>query len=242
MYKSTLDTKEVANFSSYAKDWWNPCGVFQPLHALNPPRLEFILNALHVSSKDTLPLKHKKIIDIGCGGGIVTEPLCRLGADIIGIDASPENIQEAQKHATSEKLSIQYQNCTVENFLEDTPTPIYDVVIALEILEHVNSPEFFLKCCIKLLKPKGVLIISTLNRTLRSYMKAILAGEYLLRFLPVGTHTWHKFVKPSEILEILEPNGLTFTHINGFQYNPFYKTWTLTPAIDTNYIVAAQKK
>jgi 2-polyprenyl-6-hydroxyphenyl methylase/3-demethylubiquinone-9 3-methyltransferase len=244
MTKTTFNQAEVDNFESQADDWWDENGPMKPLHRLASVRMKYLKQriCLHTGCDgDTdLPLKDLKILDIGCGGGLVSEPLARLGATVTGVDAGAKNIETAKAHATKNDLEIDYKNDLVENLVKGKTK--YDVVLALEILEHVEDTGLFLESCAHLLKPHGLLIVSTLNRNPKSFMLGIVAAEYLLRWVPRGTHDWKKFLKPSEIAAQLEPLGLKPADITGLVYNPISREFSLSDTdIDVNYFMALHR-
>lgn len=235
---TTVDADEIERFSRIASEWWNPTGKFKPLHRMNPLRIQWILDQavkhLHVKSLHGLSL-----LDIGCGGGLICEPMARLGAQVTGIDASEKNIAVAGLHAQQGGLNIDY-HCTSA---EQMPiNELYDIVLALEIIEHVADVEAFVAASCALLKPGGLIIYSTLNRTAKSYALAILGAEYILRWLPVGTHTWKKFLRPSELCAPLRRNGMHILDMSGMVMHPLSGEWRLDARnLDINYIVSARK-
>ena len=239
----TIDPEEIARFSALASEWWDPEGKFQPLHRFNPSRLTYIRNQLckkycrDVRSMNSL--NGLQILDIGCGGGLVAEPLCRMGASVTGIDASAANIATASLHADQNGLSIDYHAASAENLATENVN--FDVVLALEIVEHVADVTLFLSSITEMLKPGGYLIMSTLNRTAKSYVFAILGAEYVLRWLPHGTHHWKKFVRPSELTEGLENWGVKITDLTGISYNPLQDEWHLSRDLKVNYLLSAEK-
>jgi 2-polyprenyl-6-hydroxyphenyl methylase/3-demethylubiquinone-9 3-methyltransferase len=239
----TIDPGEVARFSAMAAEWWDPTGKFKPLHRLNPIRLAYIRDHLCTrfdrDPRSLRSLEDLKILDIGCGGGLVAEPLCRLGAEMTGIDASEKNIATASVHAEEGGLSIDYRATTAEELAASGRT--FDAVIALEIVEHVVQVPLFLSSCAALTKPGGSLIMSTLNRTAKSYLMAIVGAEYVLRWLPRGTHQWEKFLRPSELTNGIETTGLTVTDLTGASYNPLTDEWTLSRDLAVNYMLYAEK-
>ena len=238
----TVDPAEVAKFARLAATWWDPEGPMKPLHRFNPVRLEYLRDRLAAQAgRDPLgplPLSGLKVLDLGCGGGLVTEPLARLGAEMTGIDATPDSIAVARQHAEAAGLTIDYQNTTAEALVERGAH--FDAVLALEIIEHVADVPAFLAACAQLVKPGGQLILSTLNRTAKAFALAIVGAEYVLRWLPRGTHDWKKFLKPSEIATHLRPLGLEITELQGTVYQPWSGRWRLdTRDLNVNYMLRA---
>ncbi len=234
---STIDLQEVEKFSKIADEWWSQTGKFKPLHKFNPIRISFIrrkiIQHFSLDEKSTKPFANLKIIDIGCGGGLVAEPFSRMGADVTGVDASEKNISVAKIHAEKSGLKINYFVDSIETFAEKEEK--YDVVFALEIIEHVADVENFIKGCSKVLKPNGLLFIATMNRTLKSLALAKIAVEYVLRWLPQGTHDWKKFLKPSEVNFYTSQNGLNLLELKGFSYNIIKDEWKEVDNLDVNY-------
>jgi 2-polyprenyl-6-hydroxyphenyl methylase/3-demethylubiquinone-9 3-methyltransferase len=232
----TILPREIAHFSQMAKDWWDPKGSSRPLHLLNPLRISFIKQEIQKHLKpimlDFKPFENLHILDVGCGGGILSEPLCRLGAKVTGIDATKSLIDIAQKHAEEQNLEINYHATSLEDF---NPNNQFDVIVASEILEHVDSLELFVSLLSKLLKPSGLLIVSTLNRTPISYLKAIIGAEYLLKLIPKRTHQWSKFIKPSELNKIMRQNNLNISTLQGMKFNPIREKWSFCDNLSTNY-------
>ena len=214
MKNKTVNKKEIDKFSKLAREWWDPNGKFKPLHKFNPVRLDYIKKSIlkKLKKRDDTYLKNVKILDIGCGGGLLCEPLTRLGAQVVGIDASNKNIKIAKIHAKKSDLKINYYCTTPENFNYKEK---FDVVLNMEIVEHVEDVNLFLKESSKFLKKNGIMFIATLNKTLKSYFFAILGAEYVLRWLPIGTHDWNMFVKPSDLVEICKKNSLMLEEILG---------------------------
>ena len=247
---SSIDSAEIARFSRHAEDWWNPQGALRPLHKLNPARLEYVRDQVcgHFSRKTGVrdALKGLSVLDIGCGGGLLCEPMARLGAAVTGLDASAEAIEAARIHAEKAELAITYASGSVEDFAQ-TPNRNdvirYDVITALEILEHVADIDVFLKGAARLLKPNGILLLSTVNRTAKSYLLGIVAAEYILRWVPRGTHDWRKFIRPSELAIYLQKAGLDVADITGMTYAPLNDTFHLRQGGDVavNYLMAAVK-
>lgn len=229
---TTLLPEEVEKFSKIADEWWDIKGKFRPLHLFNPTRISYIREAVeaHFSQMQGI-----KLLDIGCGGGLLSEPMARLGAEVTGVDASEKNIKTALAHSLEQGLQINYQAGTAEDLSQENPE-YYDVILAMEVLEHVADVKLFLESCTKMLKPNGLLFAATLNRTLKSYGLAIVGAEYILRWLPVGTHDWNKFLKPKEISDILENHSLIHKDWTGVNFNPLTQTWKRTSDLSVNYI------
>lgn len=233
---TTVDDAEILHFSQDSHQWWDENGPFAPLHRLNPQRIAYIRDQIYAHF-DCTDLKEKTILDVGCGGGLVCEPLSRLGATVIGADADAGAIAVANAHAQAQGLEITYMNAPVEDIAET-----YDIVCALEILEHVSNPAAFIAACAARVKPGGLLIISTLNRTAKAFLGGIVAAEYLLRWVPQGTHNWRKFIKPSEAAAMLRASGLDAIDLSGLHYNPITDSFSLEPKkIDINYFLSAAK-
>lgn len=241
--KSTIDADEIAQFDSLGDKWWDESGPMRPLHRLNPVRMEYIRRMVsdHFDLPDTVKsLQGIKIADIGCGGGIVAEPLCRMGADVTGVDAGKENIKIAKAHAEAHGLKINYLATSVEDLAARGAQ--YDVVTALEIVEHVADVEEFMRALCEIVAPGGMLILSTLNRTPKSYALGIIAAEYILRWVPTGTHDWKKFLKPSELAKHIEEHGLDVTDVRGLVFNPIDRAFSLSATdMDVNYFLTAVK-
>ena len=240
----TVDPQEIKNFTQAAEQWWDEQGAFALLHKINPLRLRFIRDEItshfQLPMTATHPYQDLSILDIGCGGGILCEPLTRLGAAVLGIDAGQENIEAAQAHAELQALPITYQCTTAEEL--STQGRTFDVVTALEIVEHVADVPQFLEACCALVKPGGLLILSTLNRTLQSFLLGIVAAEYVLRLVPRGTHTWQKFCEPAELAGPLEAHGCTLKSLRGMTFSPLRRQWELSDDLKVNYLVCAEKK
>lgn len=242
--RSTIDAAEVQQFEQLAAQWWDEAGPMKPLHRLNPVRLGYLKKQICTNTgrqeNSFSPFKGLHMLDVGCGGGLVTEPLCRLGADVTGIDAGAQNIKAAKEHARRHQLDIHYTATTVEKFAATGKK--FDVVTALEIVEHVAEPTLFITACSRLVKKNGLLIFSTLNRTPKSYLLGIIAAEYILRWVPAGTHDWKKFVRPSELAHPLEENGFEITDISGLVYNPLRREFAISKAdVEVNYFLVAKK-
>jgi 2-polyprenyl-6-hydroxyphenyl methylase / 3-demethylubiquinone-9 3-methyltransferase len=233
---SSVNKKEIEKFSKIAVEWWDPKGKFKPLHKFNPIRIKYIkeniIKNFNLKSK-TKPLKKINILDIGCGGGLLSEPMQRLGANVTGIDASIKNINIAKLHAQKNKLNIKYL-CSSPEKLKTKKK--FDVILNMEIIEHVEDVQFFLKSCSKLLKKNGLMFVATINKTLKSYMFAIVGAEYVLRWLPIGTHEWVKFVKPEDLKNILKKNNLILNKLNGMHFNIIKDQWNISNDISVNYI------
>ena len=241
MKNNTLDKKEIEKFSKMAEEWWNPTGKFKPLHKFNPIRIKYIKNNLindFTLKNKKKPLDGLKILDIGCGGGLLSEPLARLGAKVTGIDPIKRNIEIAKHHLKKSKLDIKYYNFSTETFISNIK---YDVVLNMEIIEHVDNINFFINQSTKFLKKSGIMFIATLNQTLKSYIFAILAAEYILRWLPIGTHNWQKFVKPDELIKICKKNSLSLKNIDGISFNPILDKWNISSDKSVNYITKFKK-
>ena len=241
---NSVDLNEVEKFSKIADEWWDLGGKFKPLHQFNPIRISYIrekiINHFSLNTKSLTPFSKLKIIDIGCGGGLISEPFANMGADVTGVDASEKNIKVAQIHAEKSGLKINYQAGSSEEFCKKKPEA-FDVVFALEIIEHVADVESFVNSCAKLVKPGGLLFIATMNRTLKSLATAKIGAEYILRWLPVGTHDWKKFLKPSEITNICQKDNLKLEDLRGFEYSIFNRSWKEGDNLDVNYIALYHK-
>ena len=236
MKSNTINKEEIEKFSRIAEEWWDPEGKFKPLHKFNPIRISYIKNNIVESFKlenKEKPLENIKILDIGCGGGLLSEPFKRLGAEIVGIDASTKNINVAKLHAKKNNLNIKYHCTSPENFKTDIK---FDVILNMEIIEHVEDVDFFLKSCAKLLRKNGIMFVATLNKTLKSYLFAIIGAEYILRWLPIGTHEWEKFVKPKDLIDILKKYNFELSSLDGMKFNPIKDEWSLSSDKSINYI------
>ena len=240
---SSIDAREVAQFAALAETWWDPTGPMRPLHALNPVRVGYIrdqsLARFGGETNSLRPLLGKQVLDIGCGGGLVAEPLARLGGQVTAIDAAAESIAVARTHAEEAGLKIDYRVTTAEALLADGKQ--FDIVTALEVVEHVADPAAFLTTCAALVAPGGLLILSTLNRTPQAFGLAIVGAEYLLRLLPRGTHSWRKFRKPSELAGPLRASGLAVTDVSGLAFSPLTGEWSRSPSLAVNYILCAAR-
>jgi 2-polyprenyl-6-hydroxyphenyl methylase/3-demethylubiquinone-9 3-methyltransferase len=241
----TVDPREVEKFARMAAEWWDPNGPMKPLHALNPTRLGFIRDHLVAHyGRDPFslePLAGLRVLDIGCGAGLVCEPLARMGAAVTGLDAAEESLAAARLHAEEGGLDIDYRHATAEAMAAQGRT--FDAVLALEIVEHVADVDGFLAACADLVKPGGVMILSTLNRTPKSFLMAIVGAEYVMRWLPRGTHDWRRFLKPSEVTRKLRERGLVVEDAAGLAFNPVAETWRLAKHdLDVNYLLYAVKE
>jgi len=240
----TIDPTEVEKFSKIADEWWDPFGKFKPLHKFNPARLAYIRDALCAhfgrDRREKRPLQGLRLLDVGCGGGLVSEPMHRLGAIVTGIDASERNVKTAIVHARGAGLEIDYRTATVEALAGAGETP-FDIVLNLEVVEHVADPAFFLKTSADLVAPGGMMIVATINRTLKAFALAKVGAEYVLGWLPRGTHDPAKFQKPEEISAALHGAGMTVTAAAGVAYNPLLDVWRVVESTDVNFMVTATK-
>ena len=233
---NTINKKEIEKFSQIAEEWWSPNGKFKPLHRFNPIRIKYIKDNIIKDFKinhTNLPLKGLDILDIGCGGGLLSEPMARLGANVIGIDASKKNISVAKIHLKKSNLNIRYYNSSPEKFKTKKK---FDIILNMEIVEHVDDVSVFINHTSKFLKKSGIMFIATLNQTLKSYLFAIIGAEYILRWLPVGTHEWDKFVKPENLINICKKNSLILKKIDGIKFNPVLDQWKISKDTSVNYI------
>ena len=241
MKNNTINKKEIEKFSKIAKEWWNPNGKFKPLHKFNPIRISYIkeniIKTFKLNQKKS-PLKNIKVLDIGCGGGLLAEPMCRLGAKVTAIDASEKNINVAKLHAKKNNLKINYICTSPEKLKNDNK---FDVILNMEIVEHVEDINFFLRSCSKLLKKNGIMFVATLNKTLKSYIFAIVGAEYILRWLPIGTHEWEKFVNPDDLIKILKINNIKLDRIDGMKFNVITDKWNISQDKSVNYIALFKK-
>ena len=241
MKNNTLDKKEIEKFSKIAEEWWNPTGKFKPLHKFNPIRIKYIKDNL-INDFDLInkkkPLDGLKILDIGCGGGLLSEPMARLGAKVTGIDPVKRNIEIAKHHLKRSKLNIKYYNFSPEKFKTNNK---YDVILNMEIIEHVKNVDFFIKQSAKFLKKSGIMFIATLNQTLKSYLFAIVGAEYILKWLPIGTHDWQKFIKPAELITICKKSSLNLKSLDGISFNPIIDKWNISVDKSVNYIAKFKK-
>ena len=233
---TSVNKKEIDKFSKMSNEWWNPEGKFKPLHKFNPTRIKYlkenIINNFKLKNKFK-PLSGINILDIGCGGGLLSEPMSRMGANVTGIDASDKNIKIAKLHSKKNKLKINYL-CSSPEKLKITKK--FDVILNMEIVEHVEDIDFFLKSCSKLLKKNGLMFVATINKTLKSYIFAIVGAEYVLRWLPIGTHEWEKFVKPEDLKKMLMKYNLSLDKLDGMNFNLITDEWNISKDLSVNYI------
>ena len=239
---TTINKEEIQKFSKLADEWWDVNGKFKPLHMFNPIRIEYILKEISKHFKldrdKKLLLKDLAILDIGCGGGLISEPMARLGGNITGIDASEKNIKIASLHSKENNLKITYLNKSPEQLDEKEK---FDIILNLEVVEHVDNLDLYLKSCYKLLKKNGLMFTATINRTFTSYIKAIIGAEYILRWLPIGTHDWNKFIKPEEMQKKLTDKKFLTNSIKGLEFNPVFNKWKQSENLSVNYIICSFK-
>ena len=238
---TTINKEEIQKFSNLADQWWDVKGKFRPLHMFNPIRIEYINDKIieHFSlEKKNNFLSDFSILDIGCGGGLISEPMARLGAKVTGIDASEKNIKVAQLHAKQNSLDIEYLNKSPEQLDQKRK---FDIILNLEIVEHVDNVRLYVESCHKLLNKNGLMFTATLNRTLTSYFKAILGAEYILRWLPIGTHDWNKFLKPEELEKYLNESKFNTVELKGLEFNPIFQKWKRSNNLSVNYIICSTK-
>ena len=238
---TSVNKKEIEKFSKMASEWWDPEGKFKPLHKFNPIRIKYIKENIVKNFKlknNNKPLLGIDILDIGCGGGLLSEPMSRMGAKVTGIDASDKNIQIAKLHSKKNKLKINYL-CSSPEKLKNKKK--FDVILNMEIVEHVEDIDFFLKSCSKLLKKNGLMFVATINKTLKSYIFAIVGAEYILKCLPIGTHDWGKFVKPEDLIKIGKLNNLDLSKVDGMKFDLITDKWTVSSDKSVNYIIEFKK-
>ena len=231
-----VNTEEIEKFRRMADEWWDAEGKFKPLHEMNRLRLIYLRDCIKQCDID---IKGKKLLDVGCGGGLVSEPMSRLGANVLGVDAVEKNIEIATLHSVDAGLNINYRHCTIEDIKRSGER--FDIVLALEIVEHIDDVEKFIIDCLDVLNDGGIIFISTINRTYKAYGLAILGAEYILRWLPRGTHDWKKFVKPSEIKKIWDKYDVKVHDVSGMTYSVLQQNWKLSSALDVNYIICGIK-
>ncbi len=237
----SIDPAEVAKFSAMAAEWWDPAGKFAPLHKFNPVRLGFIRDVAgtHFGRRGLKPFQGLTLLDIGCGGGLLSEPMARLGFQVLGADASEKNVKTAATHAASANVEIDYRVATAESLADEKHA--FDVVLNMEVIEHVADLPGYLGSCARLLKPGGLMFVATLNRTLKSLALAKIGAEYVLRWLPRGTHDWSRFVEPPKLRAILEEAGLKVLKTQGVAFDPLSWSWHLSNDVDVNYMVVAER-
>ncbi len=239
---TTINREEIQKFSDLADEWWDVNGKFKPLHMFNPIRIEYITEKIkqefNLLNRNNNFLKDLKILDIGCGGGLISEPLARLGGEVTGIDASEKNIKVAKLHSKKNNLNINYLNKSPEQ-LNDSEK--FDIVLNLEIVEHVENVDLYIKSCSNLLKKNGIMFTATLNRTIISYIKAIVGAEYILRWLPIGTHDWNKFIKPEELEKKLSLANFCTIDVKGLEFNPLLNKWKQSDNLSVNYIICSKR-
>ncbi|MBB1490766.1 MULTISPECIES: bifunctional 2-polyprenyl-6-hydroxyphenol methylase/3-demethylubiquinol 3-O-methyltransferase UbiG [unclassified Paracoccus (in: a-proteobacteria)] len=243
--QSSIDAGEVAKFQAMAAEWWDPAGKFKPLHMLNPLRLDYIAGQITAEfgrdRKARRPFEGLRLLDIGCGGGLVAEPMARLGAEVTGADAAAENIEVARVHAAQSDLAIDYRATTAEAILAEGAR--FDVVLALEIVEHVADPQEFITTCARLLRPGGLLVASTLNRTPQSFAAAIVGAEWIMRWLPRGTHEWSRFIRPTELGAMFDAAGVRVVDRSGMVFNPLGWSWSLSKRdLSVNYLMTGVRQ
>ncbi len=239
----SVDTQEIQKFEAMAEEWWDPTGKFKPLHRFNPTRIRVIRDHaakhFHKDLKKDKPFKGLSLVDIGCGGGLLSEPMTRLGFDVTGIDASEKNITIASLHASQQDLATHYRATTAEQLAEEHIQA--DIVLNMEVVEHVADVEKFLEASAALVKPGGLMFIATLNRSAKSLIMAKIGAEYILRWLPIGTHEWKKFLKPSEIETIISAHNLNLVDLHGMTYKPLKDDWEVTQDVSVNYLMVTEK-
>ena len=239
---TTINKEEIQKFSNLAEEWWDVQGKFKPLHMFNPVRIEYITEKIkehfQLDKKKQDFLKNLNILDIGCGGGLMSEPLARLGGNVTGIDASEKNINVAKIHAEKNNLKIKYLNKSPENFYE---LGKFDIILNLEIVEHVENLDLYIQSCKNLIKKNGIMFTATINRTFASYIKAIIGAEYILRWLPIGTHDWNKFIKPEELEKNLLKKNFKTIDVRGLEFNPLTKKWKTSKNLSVNYVICSEK-
>ena len=242
--ENTIDNNEILKFQAMAAEWWDPDGKFKPLHMLNPCRLQYIVDQISLQfllTKGAIkPFGGLRILDIGCGGGLLSEPMARLGAYVLGADAAERNIPIAQAHAEESNLKIDYRHTTAEDLVGSGDR--FDIILNMEVIEHVANPSSYLSTCYELLNPNGLMICSTINRSLKSYVNAIIGAEYIMRWLPKGTHDWNKFITPPELSSLMESVGFKLIDKKGFTFNKYLWEWTISHQdLSINYVISSVK-
>ena len=239
---TTINREEIQKFSDLADEWWDVNGKFKPLHMFNPIRIEYITEKIkqefNLLNRNNNFLKDLKILDIGCGGGLISEPLARLGGEVTGIDASEKNVKIAKLHSKKNNLNINYLNKSPEQFNNSEK---FDIVLNLEVVEHVENVDLYIKSCSNLLKKNGIMFTATLNRTIVSYIKAIVGAEYILRWLPIGTHDWNKFIKPEELEKKLSLANFCTIDVKGLEFNPLFNKLKKSDNLSVNYIICSKR-
>ena len=239
---TTINKEEIQKFSKLAEEWWDVNGKFKPLHMFNPIRIEYIVENIkkhfNILEKKANFLEGYSILDIGCGGGLISEPMSRLGAKVTGIDASEKNIKIAKSHSNKNKLRINYLKASPETLNSEEK---FDIILNLEVVEHVDNVNLYIKSCSRLLKKNGIMFTATLNRSFVSFIKAIIGAEYVLRWLPIGTHDWNKFIKPEELENFLKKEKFSTLDIKGLKFNPFFSKWRRSNDLSVNYIICSKK-
>ncbi len=239
---TTINREEIQKFSDLADEWWDENGKFKPLHMFNPIRIQYITEKIkqefNLENQNNNFLKDLKILDIGCGGGLISEPLARLGGEITGIDASEKNIKVAKLHSKKSNLNINYLNRSPEQLKSSEK---FDIILNLEVVEHVENVDLYIKSCGDLLKKNGIMFTATLNKTLISYIKAIIGAEYILRWLPIGTHDWNKFIKPEDLEKKLSLANFRTVDVKGLEFNPIFNKWKKSDNLSVNYIICSKK-
>ncbi len=239
---TTINKAEIQKFSNLADEWWDEKGKFKPLHLFNPIRIEYITQKIkqhfHLENSKSNFLEGLKILDIGCGGGLISEPMARLGGSVTGIDASSKNVKVAELHSKKNNLRINYLNKSPEQLKYENK---FDIILNLEVIEHVEDVDLYLNSCANLVKKNGLMFTATLNRSLTSYLKAIIGAEYILRWLPIGTHDWNKFLKPEELEKMLLSKNFKTVDVKGLNFNPLTNRWRQSDNLSVNYIICSSK-
>ena len=239
---TTINKAEIQKFSNLADEWWDEKGKFKPLHLFNPIRIEYITQKIkqhfHLKNSKSNFLEGLKILDIGCGGGLISEPMARLGGSVTGIDASSKNVKVAELHSKKNNLRINYLNKSPEQLKYENK---FDIILNLEVIEHVEDVDLYLNSCANLVKKNGLMFTATLNRSLTSYLKAIIGAEYILRWLPIGTHDWNKFLKPEELEKKLLSKNFKTVDVKGLDFNPLNNRWRQSDNLSVNYIICSSK-